>query len=530
MVVQNKNMAETTKPPAPKKPSWIFSKGLLGDSKWRIPLIIIFIVLGLYLVHAITPLNLFYFKNLNAPSFTPEPIGVPITYNLAPGLIKLLNPGDTTSPATNYSFYLGTEAGSPPTGLELGVNGELKGTPTVPGDSSFQVCIKDMEGRSTCGMYYMIITPEPAIIFSPPEFLEATELTAYSYSFCKPDSARSDETCGGLAEETTDPTGGKAPYSFSVQFEGLLPPGLALKPNGLLEGKPLLTGKYTFGVCVSDSQDKTCKNVTLTVVPKSASKTKPTPTPTSKTSCPENSHKNPADSSKCLCDTGYQTNSAGNGCVVMSVSLPPSSSCPANSHQNPADSTRCLCDSGYQTNSAGNGCVVASAPPPPPLSSCPANAHQNPSDSSKCLCDTGYQTNSAGDGCAPSDSTKVVCKAGYEECGDSCMTAGRTCCPGTSLSCPGGNTCAPDNKCLPPENNVYGEPCAGGLYGTNGQCIICSSGNAHSTAINSSCSPAMDGIYCCDIIGGCLQDFATMDKSNMTSEQLREGASCGFDF
>jgi hypothetical protein len=38
----------------------------------------------------------------------------------------------------------------------------------------------------------------------------------------------------------------------------------------------------------------------------------------SNTTCPINSHQNPSDSSKCLCDAGYKVNSTGNGCVISS--------------------------------------------------------------------------------------------------------------------------------------------------------------------------------------------------------------------
>jgi hypothetical protein len=110
-------------------------------------------------------------------------------------------------------------------------------------------------------------TPEK-IIFSLHEFLEATEGVYYSYSFCKPDSAISGATCGGLAGATINPFGGNPPYSFSHQFgSGFLPPGLALELNGLLRGTPTLPGNYTFGICASDGQDEACGTTTLIVKP-----------------------------------------------------------------------------------------------------------------------------------------------------------------------------------------------------------------------------------------------------------------------
>jgi len=109
------------------------------------------------------------------------------------------------------------------------------------------------------------------IIFTlPAELQEAIEDKAYSYSFCQPDSARSGATCGGLAGTTTNPYGGRPPYSFSHQFGvGFIPTGLALELNGLLRGTPTLPGDYTFGVCVTDLYKEVCKTTSLTVRPES---------------------------------------------------------------------------------------------------------------------------------------------------------------------------------------------------------------------------------------------------------------------
>lgn len=120
------------------------------------------------------------------------------------------------------------------------------------------------------------------IIFSPPESLAATQGTAYSYSFCKPDSARSGATCGGAAGATQNPIRGNPPYSFSHQSgSGALPPGLALALNGLLNGTPTLAGEYSFGVCASDGADEACATTTLTVKP---NKETPSPKKSLKTS------------------------------------------------------------------------------------------------------------------------------------------------------------------------------------------------------------------------------------------------------
>jgi hypothetical protein len=141
------------------------------------------------------------YENSKLTTFNAVPSGVLLKYDFAPELIPLLESGSSAP----YSFYLGSGVGFPPMGLTLGIDGVLSGTPTGTGASKFQVCVKDVGGRSTCKTYSMSVAP------------------------------------------------------------------------------------------------------------------KTTPAATPKTSCPANSHQSPSDSNKCLCDTGYETNSTGNGCVIVST-------------------------------------------------------------------------------------------------------------------------------------------------------------------------------------------------------------------
>ncbi|MFH0805253.1 MAG: putative Ig domain-containing protein [Patescibacteria group bacterium] len=73
-------------------------------------------------------------------------VGVPCSYEFSE-LIPLL--GTNNSGGTDiYTFYLGSGVGFPPMGLILGIDGVLKGTPTAAGTSKFEVCVKDVGGRS----------------------------------------------------------------------------------------------------------------------------------------------------------------------------------------------------------------------------------------------------------------------------------------------------------------------------------------------------------------------------------------------
>ena len=84
-------------------------------------------------------------------------VGVHSSYEFSE-LISLLGPESSASPAI-YTYYLGSGVGFPPMGLILGIDGVLKGTPTVAGTSKFQVCVKDVGGRSTCRTYSLTVNP-----------------------------------------------------------------------------------------------------------------------------------------------------------------------------------------------------------------------------------------------------------------------------------------------------------------------------------------------------------------------------------
>jgi hypothetical protein len=195
--------------------------------------------------------------------------------------------------------------------------------------------------------------------------------------------------------------------------------------------------------------------------------------------------------------------------------MPKSESSPAPVKSNTA------CAAGYAP--CGQGCMLASS------TCCPGGA-------ASCRAGTTCTSDNM---CAPSDSTKVVCPVGHEVCGKGCMTAGDVCCPGGTISCRAGSTCTSDNRCAPSvESTTSG--CAVGYEVCGNSCMTagrtCCTGTSVSCPAGNTCTP--DGMCLApesdalggEVIGGCLEEFATMDKSNMTPEQLREAASCGFDF
>lgn len=150
-------------------------------------------------------------------------VGKPFKYDFGPGLIQKLEPQGREAPGI-YSFYLGSGVGFPPMGLTLDpLTGVLSGTPkerlAVAADSKFEVCVKDVGGKSACRTYVLPVAPKAAVAPKPAKKSPTTPKTA--------------------------------------------------------------------------------------------------PASTQTSSCPANSHFNPTDSTKCACDTGYETNSAGNGCALI---------------------------------------------------------------------------------------------------------------------------------------------------------------------------------------------------------------------
>lgn len=84
-------------------------------------------------------------------------VGVHSSYEFSE-LIPLLGPKSSVG-TDIYTFYLGSGVGFPPMGLTLGIDGVLKGTPTAKGTSKFQVCVKDVGGRSACRTYSLAVNP-----------------------------------------------------------------------------------------------------------------------------------------------------------------------------------------------------------------------------------------------------------------------------------------------------------------------------------------------------------------------------------
>jgi hypothetical protein len=121
-----------------------------------------------------------------------------------------------------------------PTGLNLGSNGVISGTPTATGNFSLAVTVTDSQSPAKTASANIPLSVAAAI--AP---LTITSTAVASATSNQPYST------------TLSATGGTAPYTWSVTG---LPAGLSLGGNGVITGSPTVTGNFSLAVTVTDSQ------------------------------------------------------------------------------------------------------------------------------------------------------------------------------------------------------------------------------------------------------------------------------------
>ena len=153
-----------------------------------------------------------------------------------------------TLAATNgvapYSWVV--TSGSLPAGLNLNDDGNVSGTPTVAGNSSFGVIVTGNDGGISSAQFTLAVAPAPTIT------------TAANL----PSGAG-----GAFYSNTLAATGGATPYSWSL-VSGSLQNGLGLSPAGVISGTPSASGASTFTVRVTGSDGgSSTKQLNLTINP-----------------------------------------------------------------------------------------------------------------------------------------------------------------------------------------------------------------------------------------------------------------------
>ena len=134
----------------------------------------------------------------------------------------------STGGKTPYTYAV--TAGILTSGLSLSSAGELSGTPSSLGSSTFTITATDSNGCSGSNEYTLQVSC-PTLIINP--------------------AGLTGDSVGETFSQILNAAGGTAPYSFVVTG-GALPDSLELSPSGVLAGKLKVAGNYNFTVNVTD--------------------------------------------------------------------------------------------------------------------------------------------------------------------------------------------------------------------------------------------------------------------------------------
>ena len=204
-------MKRKKRSPAPIRP-----RPKLTFRQWL--LVLVFTAILLFGLHLTGVINIPFFNTFNFGfqitenlPFNELTIGVPYAIDFPSSLIPLLPSESTGGP---YTFYLGSRVGSLPMGLILGIDGVLRGTPTAASLNEFQVCVKDVGGRSACKTY-QFITVYSGTNASPTNnaVVPVKNTTKQPALTCPATSCETGDCCGAIRE---DETSGPGPHPATV--------------------------------------------------------------------------------------------------------------------------------------------------------------------------------------------------------------------------------------------------------------------------------------------------------------------------
>ncbi len=132
---------------------------------------------------------------------------------------------------TPYTWSI--SAGTLPAGLTLSSGGQISGTPSASGTSSFTVQVLDANNaQATQALSLAVQASSPSLTITTSSLPSATDGQAYT--------------------ATLAASGGTTPYTWTVSA-GSLPSGLILSSTGQISGTPGSSGTSTFTVQVTDA-------------------------------------------------------------------------------------------------------------------------------------------------------------------------------------------------------------------------------------------------------------------------------------
>ncbi|HVB10676.1 MAG TPA: putative Ig domain-containing protein [Bacillota bacterium] len=149
--------------------------------------------------------------------------------------------------------YTWTYSGSLPTGLTLGTNGLLTGTPTAIGTYTFTAIVRDTYGNTASTSFTLAV---------------GTTSGGGTSSVTVTTTALPSATQGSYYSATIYASGGSGNYTWT--YTGSLPPGLSLSSNGAITGTPSASGSFVVSVQALDATAgavSAARQLVLTVVP-----------------------------------------------------------------------------------------------------------------------------------------------------------------------------------------------------------------------------------------------------------------------
>ena len=166
---------------------------------------------------------------------------LPMATQYAPFGLRLQASGGTGV----YTWELAN--GTLPPGLTLSSAGDLVGTPASVGTFSFDVKVTSGAATDTHALSLQVMAGGLPLVIVDQSLTAAEFGRVYTTALV------------GL--------GGKPPYQWSAVDASTLPPGIAIATDGLIEGRPLMAGDFTFAVQVKDAAGATVsKELSLRVV------------------------------------------------------------------------------------------------------------------------------------------------------------------------------------------------------------------------------------------------------------------------
>jgi len=106
-----------------------------------------------------------------------------------------------------YRYQLDTGVGFPPQGIMLAPSGVLSGTPSIPGDYTFGVCVVDTSGKSDCEKWEMTVTPVTTLPAPAPVPAPTPQYSLTGSGSCAPCLYGGSDQCTTASGDASGPVG-----------------------------------------------------------------------------------------------------------------------------------------------------------------------------------------------------------------------------------------------------------------------------------------------------------------------------------